>query len=77
MDAKLKKIQITPMKFNKDGDVQKEEYATLTFEAPLDSLAQREEIMSLFDLLSREWVKVEVEGKPIPSGREVRAGTIV
>ena len=37
MDAKLKKIQITPVKFNKDGDVQKEEFATLTFEVPLDS----------------------------------------
>ena len=37
MDAKLKKIQITPVKFNKEGDVQKEEFATLTFEVPLDS----------------------------------------
>ena len=68
MDAKLKKVQITPMKFNKEGDVQKEEFATLTFDVPLDSLSQREEIMSLFDLLSREWVRVEVEGKPIPAG---------
>ena len=32
MDAKLKKIQITPVKFNKEGDVQKEEFATLTFD---------------------------------------------
>jgi hypothetical protein len=63
MDAKLKKIQITPMKFNKEGDVQKEEFATLTFEVPLDGLSQKEEVMALFNLLSREWVKVEVEGK--------------
>ncbi|MCZ6680052.1 MAG: hypothetical protein O7E52_22715 [Candidatus Poribacteria bacterium] len=77
MDAKLRKIQITPMKFNTEGDVQKEEFATLTFEVPLDSLTQREEVMSLFDLLSREWVKVEVEGKPIPVGKDAQPGTIV
>jgi len=77
MDAKLKKIQITPMKFNKEGDVQKEEFATLTFEIPLDSLTQREEIMSLFDLLSREWVRIEVEGKPIPATENPQPGTII
>ena len=77
MDAKLKKIQITPMKFNKEGDVQKEEFATLTFEIPLDSLTQREEIMSLFELLSREWVRLEVEGKSIPTGENAQLGTVV
>ena len=77
MDAKLKKIQVIPMKFNKEGDVQKEEFATLTFEIPLDSLTQREEVMSLFELLSREWVRVEVEGKPIPTGEDAQLGTSV
>ncbi|MBI1928938.1 hypothetical protein HYR99_32420 [Candidatus Poribacteria bacterium] len=66
MDAKLKKIQITPMKFNKEGDVQKEEFAMLTLEVPLDSLTQKEEVMNLFDLLTREWVRLTVEGKPVP-----------
>ena len=47
MDAKLKKIQITPVKFDKDGDVQKEEFATLTIEVPMDSAGQREAIMEL------------------------------
>ena len=77
MDAKLKKIQITPVKFNKDGDVQKEEFATLTFEVPLDSLTQRQEVMALFDLLSREWVKIEVEGESIPTGEGTQLGTTV
>ena len=77
MDAKLKKIQITPVKFNKDGDVQKEEFATLTFEVPLDSLTQRQEIMTLFDLLSREWVRIEVEGESIPAGESAQLGTAV
>lgn len=76
MDAKLKRIQITPMKFNKEGDVQKEEFATLTFEVPLDGLSQREEVMALFNLLSREWVKVEVEGKS-PLGDDSQPDAIV
>ncbi len=77
MDAKLKKIQITPVKFNKDGDVQKEEFAMLTFEVPLDSLTQRQEVVSLFELLSREWVKIEVEGESIPAGESTQLGAAV
>ena len=77
MDAKLKKIQITPVKFNKDGDVQKEEFATLTFEVPLDSLTQREEVMSLFETLSREWVRIEVEGESIPADESPQLGAAV
>jgi hypothetical protein len=77
MDAKLKKIQITPMKFNKEGDVQKEEFAMLTLEVPLDSLTQKEEVMSLLDLLTREWVRLTVEGKPVPLGKEAQPGSIV
>ncbi len=77
MDAKLKKIQITPMKFNKEGDVQKEEFAMLTLEVPLDSLTQKEEVMNLFDLLTREWVRLSVEGKPVPLGKEAQPGSIV
>lgn len=63
MDAKLKKIQITPMKFDKDGDVDKEEFATLTIEVPMDSAGQRDAIMAMLALLSREWIQVFVEGK--------------
>lgn len=77
MDAKLRKIQITPMKFNKEGDVQKEEFATLTLEVPLDSLTQKEEVVHLFDLLTREWVRLTIEGKPVPSGKEAQPGSIV
>ena len=77
MDAKLKKIQITPVKFNKDGDVQKEEFATLTFEVPLDSLTQRQEVVSLFETLSREWVRIEVEGESIPADESPQLGAAV
>ena len=77
MDAKLKKIQITPVKFNKEGDVQKEEFATLTFEVPLDSLTQRQDVISLFETLSREWVRIEVEGESIPTGEDTPLGAAV
>lgn len=63
MDAKLKKIQITPMKFDKDGDIQKEEFATLTIEVPMDSAGQRAAIVSLLELLAQEWIILDVEGK--------------
>ena len=65
MDAKLKKIQITPMKFDKQGDVQREEFATLTIEVPMDSTGQRAAIIRLCELLDQEWVVVDVEGKAI------------
>ena len=65
MDAKLKKIQITPMQFDKQGDVQREEFATLTIEVPMDSTGQRAAIMSLCELLDQEWIVVEVEGKTV------------
>ena len=77
MDAKLKKIQVTPVKFNKDGDVQKEEFATLTFEVPLDSLTQRQEVMTLFEMLSREWVRIEVEGESILADEGSQLGAAV
>ena len=77
MDAKLKRIQITPVKFNKEGDVQKEEFATLTFEVPLDSLTQRQEVMALFETLSREWVRIEVEGESIATGEDTQLGAAV
>ena len=37
MDANLKKIQITPMKFDKEGDPQREEFATIVLDVPMDS----------------------------------------
>ena len=65
MDAKLKKIQITPMKFDKEGEIQKEEFATLTIEVPMDSTSQRGAVINLCELLDQEWVVVNVEGKQV------------
>ena len=65
MDAKLKKIQITPMKFDKEGEIQKEEFATLTIEVPMDSTSQRGAVINLCELLDQEWIVVSVEGKTV------------
>ena len=63
MNAKLKKIQITPTKFDKDNNVQKEEFATLMIEVPMGSAEQYESIVKSLALLNREWVQVTMEGK--------------
>ena len=57
MDAKIKSIKITPTKFDKDGDPDKDPIALIQLEVPIDGMAQTEEVMGLFDVLSREWVK--------------------
>ena len=63
MDAKLKKIQITPVKFDKEGDMKDSEFATLTLEVPMDSTGQRADVIALCELLDQEWVKLEIGGK--------------
>ena len=63
MDAKLKKIQITPMKFDKEGEPQREEFATVVLEVPMDSTGQRAAVVALCELLDREWVTLEIGGK--------------
>ena len=63
MDAKLKKIQITPVKFDKEGAMQREEFATVTLEIPMDSTGQRAGVIELCELLDQEWVGLTIEGK--------------
>ena len=63
MDAKLKKIQITPVKFDKEGDIKDPEFATVTLQVPMDSTGQRAGIIELCELLDQEWVKLEIGGK--------------
>ena len=66
MDAKLKKIAVTPAVIDEDGDIKKDECATLTFDVPLDSMSQRETVKGLFDVLSQEFVSLIVENKQLP-----------
>jgi hypothetical protein len=66
MDARLQKIQITPVKLNTEGDIQKPETAVITLEVPIDSISQREAIVELLEVLGKEWVKVEITAQQIP-----------
>ena len=61
MDAQLKKITVTPAKFDEDGDIKSTEFATLTLDVPLDAKAQREAVVELMTLLDSEWVKVRIQ----------------
>ena len=60
MDAKLKKIAITSAKFDKEGELVQDEFATLTLDVPMDSLTQKKEVMALFEVLSQEFVSVKI-----------------
>ena len=53
------------MKFDKEGEIQKEEFATLTIEVPMDSTSQRAAVINLCELLDQEWIVVNVEGKTV------------
>ena len=61
MDAQLKKITVTPAKFDENGDIKSTEFATLTLDVPLDATAQREAIVELMTLLDNEWVKADIQ----------------
>ena len=63
MDARLKKVTITPAKFDDEGAIKADEFATVTVEVPMDSVGQRQAIMALCELLDSEWVIAEIEGK--------------
>ena len=63
MDAKLRKIQIVPAKFDNEGEIKSEEFATLTPDVPMDSTEQRQAILELMGLLDKEWVTAEVQAR--------------
>lgn len=64
MDAHLKKITITPAKFDKEGEIKENEFATVTLDVPMDSLTQRAFIKELLELLDQQDVYVDISGEP-------------
>ena len=65
MDAKIKRVQHNPAKFDDDGFVEKEPSATVTLDVPLDSKTQHAAIAALQQLLSTEWVTAEINEKQL------------
>lgn len=61
MDAKFKKMTITPAKFDENGDIKSHEFATLTLDVSMDSVSQRNAIVELLGALDQEWVKANIE----------------
>ena len=60
MDATIKSIRTTPTRLNKDGDVLKEEYATITIEVPMDSIKQKKAVSEVQAILSNEWIDLNI-----------------
>jgi len=71
MDAMLKKIQITPAKRDKEGDVIGPETALITVEVPLDGKMQLQEVKDLFDVLTKEWIKVTITANQLTLGKVI------
>ena len=79
MDAQIAKLQIVPANFNKEGEIDRDEYATLTLKIPMDTDTGRDWVAGLFAYLSREFVSVEVTANqldlPGVSGLEAKTAT--
>ena len=60
MDARIKKINITPARFDNEGEISNPEVADITLQVPLDSKAQRAALLELMEILDTEWVEVDI-----------------
>ncbi len=66
MDAKLQKIQITPVKLDSEGDVKTPETAVIALEVPINTKSQKDAIIALMgSALGNEWVQVEITPKQL------------
>ena len=58
MDAQIKDIKVTPAHFDKQGAIDRDEYATVTLNIPMDTHTGRTWIVELLGLLTREYVQL-------------------
>ncbi|MBC8228274.1 hypothetical protein H8E77_01840 [bacterium] len=65
MDAILKKIQVNPAKRDKEGDITGPAAAIISVEVPLDGEKQQQEVTRLFEILTQEWIKVDIKSAQI------------
>lgn len=63
LDAKITQVQAKPVKLDKDGMITEEPYATISLKVPLDSESQKSGVLEILDLLSREWVELDITHK--------------
>ena len=65
MDARLQKIQITPVKLDDEGNVKTLEAAVIALEIPIDSVSQKKAVIEVLGMLSEEWLKVTIATKQL------------
>ena len=76
IEAQIKGIKVTPAHFNKNGHIDRDEFATVTINVPMNNNKARQRVMDLFQFLSHECVKVEVtEIQPELPGIEAKTKT--
>lgn len=63
VDAKITQIQSKSAKYNADGELTSEPYASITLNVPLDSDAQTEGVYDVLTLLRTEWVVLDISTK--------------
>ena len=66
MRGQMKKLALTPAKFNKDGGIDKFEFATVTLEIPLEDPMTQKEVIALFDVLHEEFIDFELVPAQVP-----------
>jgi len=65
VDARLQKIQITPVKLDDEGNVKTLEAAVIALEIPIDSVSQKKAVIEVLGMLSEEWLKVTIATKQL------------
>ena len=76
MDCQITKLLITPAHFDKDGEIDRDEYATLTLKIPMDTDTGRKWVAGLLEHLSREFVAVQVYNRQMDlPGVEGKSGS--
>ena len=61
MKAQIKSVKVTPEKLDKNGDIQKEEFATITLEVPIDNNEQYEALTQTVLLINKIEVDVTIK----------------
>ena len=74
MDCRIKKIAIVPAHFDNDGAIDRDEFATVTLDIPMDTQTGRDWVAELLGLLTREYVSVEIGSEQL-SIAEVKTKT--
>ena len=60
MDAILRKINISPVKRNKDNEITGPAVALIMIEVPLDGIKQQQAVFDVVGIMNADWIKVNI-----------------